>query len=190
MADSDQRINETMQLVYNSHLLQPTESFELKGVKHDTQKPQTQYYVMYMPWSMLDNYHFVVLDTYCQPVLKRVTDFVSQPEPGNAARILEQILWLLEGKSLWDIPKPWRESIGQVWKLGADKYGVGNWQGGFKWSRIVRALYDHLYDHLQGSEPDPESGCGHLAHAFCCAVMLFCHVSQGLGENDLPHGKL
>lgn len=77
------------------------------------------------------------------------------------------------GKPRFDLipPRPLVE-IAEVFAFGAEKYGERNWEAGFKWGRLVRALLGHILAWWMGEENDSESGKSHLAHAGCCLLML------------------
>ena len=74
--------------------------------------------------------------------------------------------------------------IAEVYTYGAEKYEADNWCKGFRYRRLLDALYRHLSAWNQGEDFDPESGFNHLAHAGCMLTMLLAHVNRGLGTDD------
>jgi hypothetical protein len=60
----------------------------------------------------------------------------------------------------------------EVLTFGAKKYDAHNWRKGFKWSRVISALFRHIYAWVSGVDKDPETGLSHLAHAACCIMFL------------------
>lgn len=55
---------------------------------------------------------------------------------------------------------------------GLEGYGVNNWRGGMKWTRLYGATQRHLQAWLDGDDLDEESGLPHLWHALTCVLML------------------
>jgi hypothetical protein len=64
------------------------------------------------------------------------------------------------------------EELNKVLTFGAKKYEAHNWRKGFKWSRVISALFRHIYAWVSGVDKDPETGISHLAHAACCIMFL------------------
>lgn len=74
--------------------------------------------------------------------------------------------------------------IAHVLTFGARKYGDRNWEGGFKWGRLLGACLRHLFAWAGGEDVDQETGRSHLAHAGCCILFLLAHELRGIGEDD------
>lgn len=64
------------------------------------------------------------------------------------------------------------EGLAKVLTFGAKKYAAHNWRGGFKWSRLIGALFRHGFAILRGEDNDPESGLPHIDHLGCCWMFL------------------
>lgn len=76
-------------------------------------------------------------------------------------------------------------SVSYTFAFGAKKYSDRNWEQGFAWSRLVGALFRHVYAWMGGERLDPESGRSHLDHALAMLLMLRAHEIRALGEDDL-----
>lgn len=88
------------------------------------------------------------------------------------------------GQSEADVYK----TIGFIGKLGADKYGIYNYQKGMKWSRLLNALGRHLIHYMVNDIIDEESGYDHRYHMLANLLMLAYYVKFDIGENDLIEG--
>ena len=73
-----------------------------------------------------------------------------------------------------------------VLALGADKYGVRNWEKGMAWSRCHAALMRHMTAWWLREGVDQETGCSHLWHGGCCLLFLIAYELRGLGTDDRP----
>ena len=62
----------------------------------------------------------------------------------------------------------------RVLTYGAVKYAEDNWKQ-VERKRYVSALLRHISAYMQGKSTDHETGCSHLAHAFCNLMFLFGH---------------
>jgi hypothetical protein len=76
------------------------------------------------------------------------------------------------------------EEISKVLAFGAKKYADNNWRGGFKWTRVLGALFRHLYAWGRGEDKDPETGLSHLAHAGCNILFLLTFELTKTGQDD------
>lgn len=79
-----------------------------------------------------------------------------------------------EGKLRFDLvpPRPYVELV-KVYTMGATKYIPRNWEKGMKWSRVIAAMFRHIYKFLLGEVYDKESGLHHMAHvAFGCFALM------------------
>lgn len=77
--------------------------------------------------------------------------------------------------------------LGQVMKLGAQKYGAFNWRK----SKVPAETYidaagRHLLSYHDGEDIDPESGMSHLAHVMACCAILIDADENGMLDDDRP----
>lgn len=77
--------------------------------------------------------------------------------------------------------------LAELYGLGAKKYDDRNWQKGFKWGRVVRALLSHLMRWLAGEKYDREDGQRHLISVIWCAIALAWFEKHNIGEDDRWH---
>lgn len=71
-----------------------------------------------------------------------------------------------QGKLRLDlIPPEIIEGLGQVFTLGAEKYGIGNWEKGFEPGQLLAAARRHDLALAKGEFIDPDSGLPHGFHA-------------------------
>lgn len=90
-----------------------------------------------------------------------------------------------EGKLRYDlIPPEAMEALAHIYTMGAVKYGANNWEHGMSWSRIIGALFRHLYSWIKGDEIDKESGKSHLWHVLWNVVALVTYEARGIGTDD------
>lgn len=82
------------------------------------------------------------------------------------------------------LPTEALEEISKVLAFGAKKYEDNNWRRGFKWTRVLGALFRHLYAWARGEDKDPETGLSHLAHAGCNVLFLLTFELTGAGQDD------
>ena len=79
-------------------------------------------------------------------------------------------------------------AVGRVLTIGAQKYAVDNWKfvpNGEQ--RYKDALMRHLFQYLQGTDTDEETGEHHLAHLMCCALFILDSYESGV---PLKSGKI
>lgn len=62
--------------------------------------------------------------------------------------------------------------VGEVLRLGAEKYSAHNWRGGIPPSRLIGASLRHILAISRGSDIDPEWGLPHTAHLGCEVMFL------------------
>lgn len=77
--------------------------------------------------------------------------------------------------------------IANVFKMGAEKYGVNNWRDDAdttSWSRTYSSLQRHLIAWQTGEDTDPESGLPHLAHATTQLMILMVQAKYHDKEMD------
>lgn len=90
-----------------------------------------------------------------------------------------------EGKLRYDlIPPEAMEALAHIYTMGAVKYGPNNWEHGMSWSRIIGALFRHLYSWIKGDEIDKESGKSHLWHVLWNVVALVTYEARKIGIDD------
>lgn len=79
-----------------------------------------------------------------------------------------------QGKTRVDlIPAEVLLRLGEIYRMGADKYDASNWRKGMRWSKVYGPLLRHLFKFWIGRERlDPESGCPHIDHVVWNAVAL------------------
>lgn len=73
-------------------------------------------------------------------------------------------------------------------KYGAEikGYGVHNWLGGMKWSRVVNSLLRHLFAFVFCNMYfDKESGSRHMTAVLWNALTLLVYQKERIGGNDL-----
>lgn len=72
----------------------------------------------------------------------------------------------------------------EVFEIGAEKYGVGNWQKGMSWKTVLESLERHLIAIKLGEDFDKETGKLHSAHIQCNAHMLtYFHTMYRKGDD-------
>lgn len=76
------------------------------------------------------------------------------------------------------------EAVGAVMTYGAKKYGAHNWRNGFAYTRILSAIFRHLYAWAKGDDLDSETRLSHLAHAACGIQFLIEFQKRGTGIDD------
>lgn len=85
-----------------------------------------------------------------------------------------------QGKSRVDlIPAEILLELGEIYRMGAEKYDASNWRKGMKWSKVYAPLLRHLYKAWIGKEiNDPESGRPHIYHALWNVVALAFYMTR------------
>lgn len=76
------------------------------------------------------------------------------------------------------------EELGKVMTVGAKKYGAQNWRRGFNWTRVLSAIFRHLFSWSSGQDVDPETGLSHLAHAAAGIMFLVEFQKRNVGTDD------
>lgn len=114
-----------------------------------------------------------------------IARFQEDPTHQRAFNIASDILSIYQAKSgrnMWSC----LERTVRVWEYGLTKYSAWNWAKGQNWSHPLNSMLRHLIAFDSGELLDPESVCGHLAHAMCNAMMLV-HFTKYYPEgNDIP----
>ena len=85
-----------------------------------------------------------------------------------------------QGKTRVDlIPADVLLRLGEIYRMGAEKYDASNWRKGMKWSKVYGPLCRHLFKAWLGlEERDPESGQLHIDHVVWNAVALAVYMSK------------
>jgi len=90
-----------------------------------------------------------------------------------------------KGKTRFDLIPPWPlDQVAQVYTFGVKKYAEHNWLKGMRWSRIIGALFRHIYKWLRGESYDEETGLHHLAHAAWQCFALMEYERNNIGVDD------
>lgn len=90
------------------------------------------------------------------------------------------------GKTMYHLlPYEALEQVARVMMFGAKKYGINNWRGGMKHSRLWDAALRHLVATRNGESHDSETSLLHTAHAACCVLFLLSYQLLNIGDNDL-----
>lgn len=76
------------------------------------------------------------------------------------------------------------EQVAKVFTFGAKKYADENYLKGTNWRRYIGAALRHLHAFARDEDADPETGCSHLAHLACCALMLMELQRVATGTDD------
>jgi hypothetical protein len=85
------------------------------------------------------------------------------------------------------IPSPPLIQIGEVMRLGREKYGPFNWRAQpITASTYVDAAMRHMMSWWDGETIDPESGESHLAHAAAGLMLLMDAIATGNATDDRP----
>jgi hypothetical protein len=85
------------------------------------------------------------------------------------------------------IPPEAMRGLAYVYTIGAKKYADRNWEQGIKYSRVVGALFRHLFLWLIGEEFDTDNGQRHIDSVVWNAVALSTYTARGMYKfDDLP----
>lgn len=77
--------------------------------------------------------------------------------------------------------------LGEVMKLGANKYGAFNWrETKVPVETYMDAAMRHLLSYQDGEDADPESGMSHLAHVMACMAIIIDATENNMAEDDRP----
>lgn len=90
------------------------------------------------------------------------------------------------------IPTASLPHLGEVMKLGANKYGPFNWRDTpVPAATYIDAAGRHLLSWFDGEDLDPESGMSHLAHVMaCCAIIIDAKENNMLDDNRPTKGRV
>lgn len=102
------------------------------------------------------------------------------PEPDKAAALAAGGARFDTGKTRVDlIPPEVLMELGEIYRMGAEKYDASNWRKGMKWSKVYAPLLRHLFKAWIGKEDnDPESGRPHIYHAVWNVVALAFYMTR------------
>lgn len=81
------------------------------------------------------------------------------------------------------------ESVAHILDQGERRYGVANWKGGIKYSRLIDAARRHLAAIEQGEDIDPDSGLPHASHVTCNMMFLEYYGRNNMTDWDDRHFK-
>jgi len=111
--------------------------------------------------------------------MSQVATDLSKPENKTAALAVGGARFD-SGKTRVDlIPAEVLMELGEIYRMGAEKYDASNWRKGMKWSKVYGPLLRHLYKAWIGKEyADPESGRPHIYHAVWNVVALAFYMTR------------
>lgn len=90
-----------------------------------------------------------------------------------------------QGKAPIDlISTPALIELAKVLDFGAQRYGRFNWAKGLNYSRIIAAVFRHLWAWNNRQDKDQESGLSHLAHAMAGLMFLLDYEHRNLKSLD------
>lgn len=99
--------------------------------------------------------------------------------PKNAAGQAKPCLSFMPTNVLFEVAK--------VHRLGAEKYGKGNWCDSIIKNSVYHdAIQRHLAQWFYGEDKDEESGCSHLAHIVACCLIVMDCKARGTVDDDRP----
>ncbi len=91
------------------------------------------------------------------------------------------------GKARIDlIPPDVLLELGDLYTLGAEKYGDRNWEKGWDWGRCYAAMMRHGLAFWNGEQSDPVDGQHHLTSVIWNAIALLYYDRHKVGEDDRP----
>lgn len=76
------------------------------------------------------------------------------------------------------------QAVAGVLMHGAKKYGRHNWRKGMNWSRPLAAAMRHIFEHMDGTDEDYETGEDVIAHAVCELLFLLEYKLSETGTDD------
>ena len=155
-----------------------------EGVKSDEGKAPARY--MYLaPLEMFSDYYQF---SGAGEILEEIIFQLTAGTDNNAAAQVELLIEIICNKqaTVERISKAEvMKNVSYVSKLGAEKYGIYNYQKGMDWSRIVDALCRHMIHSFMGDDIDEESGKDHRYHVLANLFMLLYFIENEVGVNDL-----
>lgn len=77
---------------------------------------------------------------------------------------------------------------GEVFTMGAKKYGRDNWKGGTEWHEFYGSALRHMFKFWEGEDIDEESGLPHLIHAIWNLATLRYYKLHDLGKDTRDVG--
>jgi len=90
-----------------------------------------------------------------------------------------------DGKARYDL-FPWElmDGVIAVYTHGAREYSDNNWRKGFKWGRIIGAVFRHFVGWLTGNDLDPKTGLHNLDQAVWNLLCLRYMQKEAKGVDD------
>lgn len=91
------------------------------------------------------------------------------------------------GKSRVDlIPPDALLALGDVFRVGAEKYEPRNWEKGMSWGSMLASMLRHTFLFMAGQDKDAETGLLHTQHIAWNALALLTYQLRGIGTDDRP----
>lgn len=100
------------------------------------------------------------------------------------------VKWNQEKPKLSLIDPDFSESMAKVLNLGENRYGVGNWKLGLKYSEVLDALKRHTAAVERGEDVDPDTGEPHATSIACNAMFLNWYQSRHMEYLDDRHHRM
>jgi hypothetical protein len=89
------------------------------------------------------------------------------------------------GKSRVDlIPGDALLSLGEVFRVGAEKYSERNWEKGMSWNTMLASMLRHTFLFMSGQDRDAETGLLHTQHIAWNALALLTYQLRSAGTDD------
>ncbi len=90
-----------------------------------------------------------------------------------------------QGKSRVDLmPGDARLALGDVFRVGAEKYAPRNWEKGMSWGSMIASMLRHTFAFMAGEDYDKETGLLHTQHIAWNAVALLTYQLRNIGIDD------
>ena len=93
-----------------------------------------------------------------------------------------------DGKLRFDlIPEPAMQELAKLYTKGAEKYSPWGWAKGMAYSRVIGAMFRHIYKYIAGETYDEETGCHHMIAVGWGAFAIVCYDKWGFAveHNDM-----
>ena len=188
-SDSNVRVNAAGEVVTREDLQ--------SGFKADGGKPRTD---LLPPRAMLkllqffnknQDYITTIMDKdFSSIIQERMFEFMAGAGVDSlveVAAVASIWLELVEGTGVLRggrIPPKAMLLLGDLFRIGAEKYEDRNWEKGMKWGRPIAALLRHLYKYELGEDYDEVDGQHHVTSVLWCAMVLIEYCLTGAGTDD------
>lgn len=100
------------------------------------------------------------------------------------------VKWNQDKPKLSLIDPDFSESMAKVLNLGENRYGVGNWKLGLKYSEVLDALKRHTAAIERGEDIDPDTGEPHATSIACNAMFLNWYQNRYMEHLDDRHHRM